>query len=676
MKKALELSMREKYHEDSGGGWVGSGGSRAGRNEKTELQAFGLRRIHVKPMPNILICEDEHVVAMDIKRHLERFGYGVVGAFPSAEEAIEACGTLHPDLVLMDVQLQGELDGLEASRRIYTEFSIPVIILTAYADDTTVTRVKTSLPFGYIIKPFEDRELRTAIEIALNRHDMDQRLRLSEERYRSLFEEAPSANFTISLDGAVTACNSAFLRLFGYPEGDRLPEIRLDGLFASPEEGSRVIGELLGGTPSSIPEEWTLRRTTGGEAIVLATVSVAHGHDLKVKEYHGYLVDITERRELEVQLRQAQKMEAIGRLAGGIAHDFNNIITAIMGYCNLLAEDVADQPVLKEEVDGILSAAHRAVNLTRQLLAFSRKQPVEAKTIDANNALTDLEKMARRLVRENIALKLYLNAKHSMISIDPGQFEQVIVNLMVNAKDAIAGAGTIQIETSNIDSDGSGRHHGIAKGHWLRIALRDSGSGIAEEDLQRIFEPFFTTKAKDQGTGLGLSNVYAIVNRSGGRIAVESEPGRGTSFFIYVPLAEGIRKVSKDKAAPAPLIAQRSGTILLAEDDDYLRGLLTQLLTKIGYRVLEATNAGDAILIAEGEADFILFTDIVMPRMNGYELASRLCAARPELRVLFMSGYHDAADKIGDARFGRSAFIEKPFTHEQLLAALDDLTKY
>lgn len=622
-------------------------------------------------MPKIIICEDEHIVALDIKRQLEQFGYRILGSYPSAEEAIAACEVERPDLVLMDIQLQGALDGLEASRHIYDSYDVPVILLTAYADDLTIARAKDSLPFGYIIKPFEERELRTAIEIALFRHDMERKLRISEERYRGLFEEAPSANFTADAEGRITDCNGAFLRLLGYAShGDAVGTSLLDR-FAQRSEGIRVMAEALQG-PRQAPEEWVLQRPDGAGIFVLATVTVCTGADGAAEELRGYLVDITERRELEAQLRQAQKMEAIGRLAGGVAHDFNNIITAIMGYCNLLAEDVGDNPTLKDEVDGVLSAARRAVNLTRQLLAFSRKQPVEPRILDVNEALTDLEKMARRLVRENIALKFFLEAKHPRVSIDPSQFEQIIINLVVNAKDALSDSGVIAVETSNVVSDGSGRHHGIGKGEWLAIAVRDNGSGIAPEDQQRIFEPFFTTKAKDQGTGLGLSTVYAVVNRNGGRIALESELGKGTVFYVYLPVAAGHGSLSQE-VVPQGRSEHRSGTILLAEDDDYLRGLLSRLLAKTGYRVLEAGNPGEAILIAEQEKRFALFTDVVMPHMNGYELADRLAAMQKDLRVLFMSGYHDKSEAPRKAAYFKSAFIQKPFSHEQLLTALDEL---
>ncbi|GAB1484074.1 hypothetical protein MASR2M78_28910 [Treponema sp.] len=622
-------------------------------------------------MTKIAICEDEHIVALDIKRHLERFGYQILGTYASGEAIIELCTREKPDLILMDIQLQGEIDGVEAARSIYDTYAIPVILLTAFADDATIARAKDSRPFGYIIKPFEERELKTAIEIALYRHAMDLKLRSSEERYRGLFEEAPSANFTASEDGRITDCNSAFVSLLAFTDEVAACSSSLIDRFIDQIEGRTVFERILSDSPLSV-EEWSLTRVDGRSIQVLATLGKALSEDGSLRELRGYLVDVTDRHELETQLRQAQKMEAIGRLAGGVAHDFNNIITAIMGYCNLLAEDIGDDTTMMEELEGIQSAARRAVNLTRQLLSFSRKQTVETQIIDANRALVDLEKMARRLVPETINLKFFQDAKKALISMDAGQFEQVLINLIVNAKDAIRetpSGGSIVVETWNVHSDGSGKNHGLGVGDWLGISVRDNGEGIAKQNLQRIFEPFFTTKGTNEGTGLGLSTVYAIINRSGGHVAVESDLGKGTNFFIYFPLAAG-QTVPSLAPLLEPLGQVRTGTLLLAEDDDYLRGLLSRILTKAGYRVLEASNPGEAILIAEREQDFMLITDVVMPRMNGYELAERLSASVAKLRVLFMSGYHDKREVSTSPLYEKSTFLSKPFTHSQLMEAL------
>lgn len=623
-------------------------------------------------MPKIIICEDENIVAMEIKRHLERFGYDVLGMYDTAEKTISACASEAPDLVLMDIQLLGPMDGLDASIIIYEQYNIPVIMLTAYADDITLSRVKNGLPFGYILKPFEDRELKTAIEIALFRHEMDQKLRKSEARYRTLFEEAPTANFMASEEGIITDCNTSFSKLLQVKRKEQILGKSIFTWFIDVENGKRLWTSFLNHT-SSVSQDWELKRMDGSKIYTLATLSVIKGSNDKSLEIQGYLLDNTERRDLENQLRQVQKMEAVGRLAGGIAHDFNNIITAIMGYSNLLREDIQDNPILKEEVEGILSATQRATNLTRQLLSFSRRQTVEAHTINVHENLKDLEKLIQRLVNENIRVSLILNASNPFISIDPGQFEQIIINLVVNARDAIKGNGTIIIQTKNVICGNTYHQHGIKQGKWLQIIVKDSGCGISQEDLQHIFEPFFTTKEKDKGTGLGLSTVYAIITRSGGRIAVESTPGEGTTFFLYIPEVEE-RQIKKMESSQTIELKKRSGTIIIAEDDAYIRGLICRLLEKSGYRVLESKTSEEALRFAEQEQDFMLLTDVVMPQMNGYELAEKISQKKKDVRVLFVSGYQDRSFIVPEKELPvKSLFLEKPFSHEVLLQTLDTL---
>jgi PAS domain S-box-containing protein len=624
-------------------------------------------------MAKIIICEDENIVALDIKRHLERFGYECAGIYTCAEDVLKVCETDKPDLVLMDIQLKGNMDGLDASGYIYKNYDVPVVILTAYSDDAIISRAKNILPFGYIIKPFEERELKTTIEIALYRHQMDQKLRMSEERYRKLFEEAPSANFIASREGIIVDCNSEFVVLLGYKDKSSAIGTTIFHRFLDASTGKYSFSAVLEGGVRSTQEEWQLKKLDDTTIFVLATLSLYYDVPNGAPDIQGFLIDITDRRELESQLRQAQKMEAVGRLAGGVAHDFNNIITAIMGYSNLLAEDIGDNQILKEDVDGIMSSAHRAVDLTRQLLVFSRKKNIEAGVFNVNNAINDLEKMIRRLIREDITVKFFLDADVPFVSMDSNQFEEVIVNLIVNARDAITDQGSIIIKSANVISDGSGKNHGIKKGRWVCIIVQDTGSGIRQEYLPHIFEPFFTTKGKDRGTGLGLSTVYTVVSAAEGHVAVESEVGKGTTFFLYFPQVTNGEKQKKDKIVTL-LPEKRSGTILLVEDDEHLRNLLTRMLTKTGYRVLEATNPGEALILAEREKDFILCTDVIMPYMDGYELAQRLVATHPAMRVLFMSGYQDKAANI-PAIPVKQSFIEKPFSQEHLLRALDYLEK-
>jgi signal transduction histidine kinase/ActR/RegA family two-component response regulator len=377
-----------------------------------------------------------------------------------------------------------------------------------------------------------------------------------------------------------------------------------------------------------------------------------------------------ERQALEAQLLQSQKMEAVGQLAGGVAHDFNNMLTVITGYSAILLETLDAADSNRGDIEEIKSAAERAAGLTRQLLAFSRKQVMQPRVIDLNSeVITGLEKMLRRLIGEDIELVATLDGNLGLVNADPGQLEQVIVNLAVNARDAMPDGGRLLIETANMElgSEHAGRHIGVQAGRYVMLAVTDTGSGMSPETLARMFEPFFTTKEKGKGTGLGLATVYGIVKQSGGDIWVYSEPGQGTSFKIYLPLVEEPKSVV---AAASPQANDYGGTetILLVEDDETLRLLARRILQSRGYTVLEARDGEHALAIcgrSETRIDLVA-TDAIMPKMNGRVLAERLAAQRPGVRVLFMSGYTDDDMLRRGIMDPRMAFLQKPFTPDAL----------
>ncbi|HEY3348957.1 MAG TPA: ATP-binding protein [Thermoanaerobaculia bacterium] len=387
-------------------------------------------------------------------------------------------------------------------------------------------------------------------------------------------------------------------------------------------------------------------------------------------------VQMEERERAEESLRQSQKMDAVGQLAGGVAHDFNNLLTAILGYADLLASRPAIEGGAREEVAEIRNAGERAATLTRQLLAFSRKQVLEPVVLHVNDLVGDLEKMLRRLIGEDVDLVSILDPSVGNVRADPGQLEQVILNLVVNARDAMPRGGKLTIETANADLDEaySQRHAAARPGRYVMVAVSDTGFGMDASTVEHIFEPFFTTKEKGKGTGLGLSTVYGIVKQSGGNIWVYSEPGKGTAFKVYLPrvddaVAEGVSA----EASPLPAAAANE-TILLVEDEESVRTLARRILVGHGYRVLEASG-GEAALEAfraHGARIDLLVTDLVMPDMAGTDLAARLNERHPDLRVLFMSGYTgDAAVRSGQLVQGR-AFLQKPFTPAVLLRRVRD----
>jgi PAS domain S-box-containing protein len=381
-------------------------------------------------------------------------------------------------------------------------------------------------------------------------------------------------------------------------------------------------------------------------------------------------IDITEQRRLEEQFHQAQKMDAIGRLAGGIAHDFNNILTVIIGNCAFILDDTSLEHSLKQDVEQIQRAAERAARLTRQLLAFSRQQVLQPEIVDLNLVVTSVEKLLNRLIGEDIELITILEPQLGRVRADPGQLEQVILNLAINARDAMPNGGRLTIETANVylDAAYARQHVNIISGPYIMLAVSDTGDGMDAATLAHIYEPFFTTKESGQGTGLGLATVHGIINQSGGHIWVYSEPGHGASFKIYLPQVKEADSALLVEPAPA-LPARSSDTLLLVEDEVTVRLITSRVLREQGYRVLEARNGQEALQLAAAyeEPIDLLLTDVIMPGgLSGPQLAEQLILLRPGLKVLYISGYtHNVIVHHGVLESG-TAFLQKPFTPDSL----------
>lgn len=469
-------------------------------------------------------------------------------------------------------------------------------------------------------------------------------------------------------------------RIFGVAEGDGR-QIResfssqIDpGDRAAVESAVRMASEA--GTPINI--EFRLTRPDGSTRVVSArgeAIRDEHGTPVRLL---GTVQDITERRQLEEQLHQAQKMEAVGQLAGGVAHDFNNLLTVITSYCGILLMDAdADDPKRPDLVE-INAAATRAAALTRQLLAFSRRQVLRAQLVDVNQLTEHLEKLLRRLVREDISIETVLEPDIGTVWADPGQLEQVLVNLVVNARDAMPDGGTLTIRTSACELPPeltASPEMEAAGNRCVLLEVSDTGTGMSPAVQSKIFEPFFTTKEPGQGTGLGLSTVYGIVRQSGGEILVESATGTGTSFRIYLPSRDGTADVLLADGPRAPVLPGGGETVLVVEDDPALRAVASRILRDHGYRVIEASHGGQALEICAQQADpvHLVVTDMVMPEMSGYELGQQIATRHPEVRLLFMSGYtRDAVAREGMAH-GATHYLEKPFTPAVLAAKVREV---
>jgi signal transduction histidine kinase len=382
----------------------------------------------------------------------------------------------------------------------------------------------------------------------------------------------------------------------------------------------------------------------------------------------GISMDVTERRALEDQYQQAQKMEAIGRLAGGVAHDFNNLLTAILGYCELLLADFGPDDRRHADITEIQKAGTRAAGLTRQLLAFSRKQIIEPTLLDLNVVVADLRAMLGRLIGEDVKIVLDLQPALAFVKADRGQVEQIVMNLAVNARDAMPSGGTLTIETANanLDEHYAKRHPTAKPGPYVVLSVTDTGIGMTPQVQARLFEPFFTTKGPGKGTGLGLATVHGIVARSGGSVNVHSDVGRGTSFKVYFPQTDATERAAQ---APPPVARPRAGTqtVLVVEDAEGLRELAMRLLQREGYTVLAASNADEALELFELNACIdVILTDVVMPGASGPELTRQLVERRPELKVIYMSGYTEEAIVHHGVLEPGIAFLHKPFTIDTL----------
>lgn len=514
------------------------------------------------------------------------------------------------------------------------------------------------------ILTFVARQLASAIEIKRN----EQALRRSEARYRSLVQSSVYGIYRSSLEGRFLDVNPALITMLGYASAEDV--LLLDpekDVFANPEEHAHLITEFRRtGRLDGIEVKW--KRSDGSAVTVRISGRAVSTADEPADVLEAIAEDVTDRRALEDQFRQAQKMEAVGRLAGGVAHDFNNLLMVISGYAEVILAKLPTGNPLHEKGRAIQLAADRATTLTRQLLAFSRKQLLELKVVDVNAIVQDMERLLSPLIGENVELVTLLASQAAHTRADAGQLEQVLMNLVVNAKDAMPGGGKLTIQTQITVVDGNHRRgqQFIRPGNYVVLSVCDTGMGMDKETQSRIFEPFFTTKEKGKGTGLGLSTVYGIVKQSGGYVMVQSEEGQGTAFHIYLPHVEG---AAEKQAAPLPDPSLGgTETILLVEDEESVRQLVRDTLDAKGYRVLEA-DSGEAGLAAaqryEGKIELVI-TDVVMPGIGGRELVKQLAQSRPATKVLYLSGYtEDAIVSDGSIEKG-TAFLQKPFSLHSL----------
>ena len=559
------------------------------------------------------------------------------------------------DVILLDLSLP-DADGLETLIRAHAQApKIPIVVLTGHDDEALAVRAVRAGAQDYLVKGRLDGDLLVrSIRYASERGRAVEALERREEHYRSLIENSMDLISILNLDGTIRYVSPSHERLLGYPLDELVGKNVFSFIHA--EDKARIQTALVNGN-NGRPVECRVRHCDGSWRM-LESFSRDLSH---VAGVNGMVVnarDITERKRLEEQLHHSQRLEAVGRLAGGVAHDFNNLLMVITGYSHMLLDAMHSSDPARQDLEQVVKASERATDLTRQLLAFSRRQGVRASLVNLNPLVQEMDRMLRRVLGEEIELLVRLAPELKTVRADPGQIEQVILNMVVNARDAMPSGGQLLIETRNTGQPGR---------ECVTISISDTGVGMDSQVLSRVFEPFFTTK--EHGTGLGLATSYGIIKENGGDLRVESTPAKGTCFRIELPAVE---QTPDDLELPDEKRAPRgTETILLVEDEDPVRRVVETMLKRHGYQVLASASSKDALAAAEqhrGTID-LLITDIRMPGMSGRKMAECLVTVRPDMKVLYVSGYGDAAAE-SDVHF-----LQKPFSTEELATKIRDMLK-
>ena len=639
----------------------------------------------------ILIVEDMALDAELIERELRRAGIAFTSLRVATRTAfITALRDFAPEIVLSDYNLP-QFSGPEALRLLKeTGSAAPFILITGSLTEEVAVECMKDGAHDYILKTSLTRlpsALRSALEKVRTieeKQNAEAALRKSEEQYRLIAENTSDLICMVDTHGNYTYLSPSYRDVLGYAPESLVGQNCL--VLIHPDDRKTAEAEALRSVSHHSAADGIEVRVKhqNGNWKVFETL-INWTYDSRGKRHYGIFVsrDVTERKETELslreseeklrssedQLRMSQKLEAVGQLAGGVAHDFNNLLTVISGYSELVLNRLGKGDDNRGKVEEIKRAAERAASLTRQLLAFSRKQVLQPKLFDLNHLVSDMTKMLRRLIGENIEMTTVIG-EAAPINADQGQIEQVLMNLVVNARDAMPNGGRLTIETARVEIDEAyaSTHLSVQTGSYVMLAVSDTGCGIDAETQKHIFEPFFTTKEQGKGTGLGLSTVYGIIKQSGGHIWLYSEPAQGTVFKVYLPLATETQAETTGVSRPAAL-PRGTETILIVEDEPQIRKLAFDCLAYCGYDVLSSTNGVEALELIqrlERPIDLVL-TDVVMPKLSGRELSERIAAMQPSTKVMFMSGYTNDSVVNHGILDGASWFIQKPFTLESLV---------
>lgn len=639
----------------------------------------------------VLIVEDEALLADELCLRLSRLGLKPLATVDTGDKAVKAALSLKPDLILMDIRLKGPMDGVQATEIITTATSIPTVFLTAHSDTETVQRAKGAQPYGYVLKPYNERDLIVTLEMALLRHRLHRRLTASERRFSATLASIDDGVIAIGPDGLITYVNPVAEELTGWSveqARDRpIEEVfqLLDEQTGEPRENLLTIA-LQASSPIRTNGPALLRNRDGEKIPIEASAAPIRDEDssgnlgavLAVQDIRARRQADERLKRTKQQLQLAQRMEAIVQLSGGLAHDFNNLLTIICCHAELLLIEEDLSPTSRELVDEIQRAGRQGSTITRQLLSFSRQQVVQHNPLSLQEVMEEVGKVLNRLLGGGICLQVTCEEGLHQISADPRQIEQIILNLAINARDAMPSGGTLELSAKNVVAKLSSEE----ERQEVKLSITDTGTGIPQEQLDKIFEPLFTTKEAGVGSGLGLTTVKSIVEQSDGRIEVTSRLGEGTCFTLYFPALikkeTALPKTNDEEPQSSTADAQpSSGTVLVVDDQAAVRASISAILKKRGYGVLTAESGREAEQIAREALDSILLvvTDMEMPQLNGRELACKLRSLNPKIKLLFLSA-HTRESLLGrNLLQDTDPFLQKPFGMSQFTSKVRELTE-
>ncbi|NQT53117.1 response regulator [bacterium] len=628
----------------------------------------------------ILIVEDESIVAMDLAGQLRDLGYEVTGVAGAAQEAIAHAQAAPPDVALVDIVLPGDMDGIELAKWFREQLGVPVVFLTAYSDDDMLRRAKIAEPYGYIVKPFDSRDLKSNIEIALYKHAMERRLAESELCLATTLRNIGDAVIAADAADRVKYMNPVAEHLTAWTghEAKGRPLAEVCTIVNRQNEPQTAVMAAKARRQRS-----PVRSTTAVHLLARDGRRVPTDYSLSpILDTHGHVTglvvccrDITEQVRLEEELRQSAKMDAIGKLAGGIAHDFNNLLTGILGYAELLHAEAEPGSTVHEAAKTIRSAANRAAELTQKLLGFARKGKHQVMPVDVHDIMHDVVALLGRVLDQRVRLTLDFQAEKSTVMGDPTQMQQIFMNLAVNARDAMPEGGDLSFHSSAVSLDDTARvtRRRLAPGDYLAIEVVDTGCGMPDDVLERIFDPFFTTKSAGEGIGLGLSMVYGIIENHGGSIDVTSQCGHGTTFTVLLPLNDQRLAQVEAEEAREHHARDTHGCILLVDDEPVVRMAAGRMIERLGYEVVVATGGQEAADYYRQHADRVALAiiDMAMPGMDGRECFRAMRQVNPHVRAILSSGYGQdgRAQEILDD--GILCFVQKPFRMQELADAIE-----